>query len=89
MEGKFDFNKTTLAYPGTKVVVHGKRGKHKYWDPYGVDGCYPGPSMEHYMCYTVYITKINKERIIDTVKKLWNIPRFRDYPINEQQPMKT
>ena len=31
LEENFDFNKTPLAPPGTKVVINKKLGKHKFW----------------------------------------------------------
>ena len=35
LEGVFDFNKTPLAQPGTKVVLHEKPSKQLSWDPHG------------------------------------------------------
>ena len=49
LEGNCDFNKTPLAPPGTKIIIHDKLGQRKYWDPRGVEGWYLGPYMEHYM----------------------------------------
>ena len=36
--GNFDFNKTPLAPPGTKVVVHEKPRQRASWDFHGVNG---------------------------------------------------
>ena len=66
-EGMFDFNKTSLDPTGTKVIVHGKPGKCKSWDPHRVDGCYLRSAMENYICYTVYINKMRVERTDKTV----------------------
>ena len=45
--GAFDFTKTPLAPPGTKVLAHEKPAKRQSWAPHGVDGWYIGPAMEH------------------------------------------
>jgi hypothetical protein len=37
------------------------------WAPHGQYGWYIGPALEHYRCYTVYITKTRGERILETV----------------------
>ena len=48
LEGEFDFNKTPLAPPEIKVIVHEKPQQRKTWGIHGVPGWYIGPSMEHY-----------------------------------------
>jgi hypothetical protein len=40
INGPFDFNKTPLAPPGIKVVIHEKPSQQKTWDPHGVLGWY-------------------------------------------------
>jgi hypothetical protein len=41
LNGAFDFNKTTLAPPGTHVVVHEKTTQRgSCWDTRGIDGWY-------------------------------------------------
>jgi hypothetical protein len=35
---------------------------------HGQDGWYIGPALEHYRCYTVYITKTRGDRIVETVE---------------------
>merc|ERR1711884_545352 len=42
--GPFDFNKTPLAPPGTKLVIHKKPANRKSWDFHGEDGYYIGPA---------------------------------------------
>jgi hypothetical protein len=37
------------------------------WAPHGQDGWYVGPALEHYRCYTVYITKTRSNIIVETV----------------------
>ena len=62
----FDYNKTPLTPPGTKVVVYetpevrGTRSLH------GVDGWYIDSVRKHYRCHRVYITKTRTERIART-----------------------
>ena len=67
LEGIFDFNKTPLAPPGTRVVVHAKPDNRSSWDPNGFDAWYIGPSKEHYRCVKVYNPKSRKETNADTV----------------------
>jgi hypothetical protein len=68
LHGTFNFNKTPLAPPGTRVIIHEKSGVWRTWAPHGVDGWYLGPPTEHYRCYTVFCTKTGHERIADTVE---------------------
>jgi hypothetical protein len=65
LEGNFDFNRTPLAPPGTKIVVHDKH--HKTWALHGLSGWYLGPAIDHYRCYTTWITDTRGIRISDTV----------------------
>jgi hypothetical protein len=64
----FDYNRTPLAPPGTKILIHEKPNQRRSWDPHGVEGWYRGPATKHYRCYRVYITKTGAERITDTVE---------------------
>ena len=48
--GPFDFNKTPLAPPGTKVVVHAKPTDRATWPFHGKDGWTIGPALDHYRC---------------------------------------
>jgi hypothetical protein len=66
--GNFDFNKTPLALPGTKVVVHLKATNRASWEYHGEEGWYVGPSMEHYRCVKCFIPSTNRVRDADTVK---------------------
>ena len=68
LEGNFDYNRTPLAPPGTKIIVHEKPQQRLSWDPHGTDGWYLGPTMEHYRCHRVFITKTKAERITNTVE---------------------
>ena len=66
--GNFDFNRTPLAPPGTKVVLHEKPSKRASWAPHGLDGWYVGPALDHYRCYQVYVPSTRSLRIVDTIE---------------------
>jgi hypothetical protein len=68
LEGTFNYNKTSMAPPGTKVIIHEKPQQRKTWDPHGTKGWYLGPAMEHYRCHRVFTNKTKAERITDTVE---------------------
>ena len=68
LEGTFDFTRTPLAPPGTRVIVHEKTTQRLTWAPHGVDGWYIGPAMDHYQCYRVWIPSTHAERIADTIQ---------------------
>jgi hypothetical protein len=55
LNGNFDFNRTPLAPPGTRVVVHVTPDQRSNMAPHGVEGWYVGPSTEHYRCHKCYI----------------------------------
>jgi hypothetical protein len=66
--GNFDYNKTPLAPPGTKVVVHLKPDQRASWAYHGEEGWYTGPSMEHYRCVKCYLPSTARERDVDTLQ---------------------
>jgi hypothetical protein len=66
--GQYDFNIAPMAPPGTRIIAHGTPIRRKTWAPHGQDGWYIGPSLEHYRCYTVYITKTRGNIIVETVE---------------------
>jgi hypothetical protein len=68
LNGAFDYNRTPMAPPGTKIAVHEKPKERRPWDPQGVVGWYLGPATEHYRCYRVFVNKTRSERITDTVE---------------------
>ena len=65
--GVLDFNRTPMAPPGIRVLVHEKPSVRGTWAPHAVDGWYLGPAPEHYRCYTVYIWETSATRITDTL----------------------
>ena len=64
--GNFDFNKTPLAPPETKLIIHNKPSNHGSWDFHGDDVFYIGLSLEHYRFIKTYIPKTHAERLTDT-----------------------
>jgi hypothetical protein len=68
LHGNFDFNKTPLAPPGTRVVVHLKPDQRGSWAYHCEEGWYVGPSMEHYRCVKCYIPASGRERDVDTLQ---------------------
>ena len=67
VHGAFDYNRTPLAPPGTRLLVHEKPAVRGTWAPHAVDGWYLGPAMKHYRCYRVWIWETAAERIAETV----------------------
>jgi hypothetical protein len=65
--GQHNYNRAPMAPPGARIIAHETLGRRKTWAPHGQDGWYIEPAMEHYRCYTVYITKTRSSRIVETV----------------------
>jgi hypothetical protein len=66
--GQYDFNRAPKAPPGTILIAHETPGRRSTWAPHGQDGWYIGPALDHYRCYTVYITKTRSNRTVETVE---------------------
>jgi hypothetical protein len=66
--GNFDFNKTPLAPPGCKVVVHERPMERGAWACHGVVGYYIGPAMKHYRNYNSYIPETHGIRTTNTIE---------------------
>ena len=67
--GNFNFNLTPLAPPGTRVLVHETPEQRASFAPHEVDGCYIGPSIDHYRCYSCYIPSMAGTR--DAISVDW------------------
>ena len=67
LEGTFDFTRTPLAPPGTRVIIHEKPTNRQTWAPHGTDGWYLGPALNHYQCYRIWVPRTHAERIVDTI----------------------
>jgi hypothetical protein len=66
--GLVDYNKTSFAPPGCKIIAHEKPGKRRTWAPHGQHIYFLGPAMHHYRCQNVYIAAMASERIVDTLE---------------------
>jgi hypothetical protein len=66
--GLVDYNKTSFAPPGCKIIAHEKPGKRRTWAPHGQHGYSLGPAMHHYRCQNFYILATASERIVDTLE---------------------
>ena len=67
LNGPFDFNKTPLTPPGTKIEVHTKPNKRASWAYHSTSGWYVGPALAHYRCLKCYIPATRVEIISDTI----------------------
>jgi hypothetical protein len=56
-----------MTPPVTRIISHETPNHRITWAPHGQYGWYIGPALDHYRCYTVYITKTRSERIMETV----------------------
>lgn len=75
--GNFNWNKTPLAPPGTKVVAHDPPNTRGTWDLNGTVGWYVGPAMEHYRCVDIYFPKTKSVRHCQSVDFF---PHAIDFP---------
>jgi hypothetical protein len=66
--GLMDYNKTSCAPPGCKIIAHEKPGKRRTWAPHGQHGYSLDPAMHHYRCHNIYILATASERIVDTLE---------------------
>jgi hypothetical protein len=62
-----EYNRAPMAPPGKRIIAHETPGRRQTWAPHGQYGWYIGPALEHYRCYTVYITKTRSSRKVETV----------------------
>ena len=65
--GEFDYNKTPIVPPGTKVLAHTKPSNRTSWGVNGEEGWTIGPSPDHYRCINCYFPKTRSQRHVDTV----------------------
>ena len=68
LHGEFNYYATPLAPPGTQVIIHENPMVRGMWESHGLNGWYLGPSMNHYRCHHVYVTKARGERDSDCVE---------------------
>jgi hypothetical protein len=65
---QYDYNRAPMAPPGTRIIAHETPNRRRTWASHGQDGWYIGPALEHYICYTEYITNTISERVVVTVE---------------------
>jgi hypothetical protein len=73
----FDYNRTPIGPPGTRVLVHEKLHQHGTWAPLGEDALHIGPAFEHNRCYKVWTRETRRDRETNTVS--W-FPHHRPMP---------
>jgi hypothetical protein len=57
--GTFDYNRTPLASPDTRVLVHEMSSARSTWYSHTANGWYRVPATNHYRCYRVYVQEIS------------------------------
>jgi hypothetical protein len=67
MHGQFDYNRTPLAPPGIRVLLHEKPDKRTTWSTHALDGWYVGPALDSYRCYNIWVWETRSCRIVDTI----------------------
>jgi len=63
--GPLDINATPIAPVGTKVMVHDTPETRGSWQAHGQVGFYVGRALNHYRCYTVWMSATRAKRISD------------------------
>jgi hypothetical protein len=63
-----NYNKTSFAPPGYKIIAHEKPAKRRTWAPHREHGYSLGPAMHHYRCQNVYIAATASDCIVDTLE---------------------
>jgi Reverse transcriptase (RNA-dependent DNA polymerase) len=67
MNGHYDFNRTPIAPPGIRVLVHEKPSARGTWAPHALDGWYVGPALDSYRCHRIWMWDTRAVRICDTI----------------------
>lgn len=65
IHGAFDYNRTPLAPPGTRVLAHEPAAIRGSWAPHATEGWYIGPALDSYRCFTVWIDSTRRTRIVE------------------------
>jgi hypothetical protein len=66
--GNFDFNRTPMAPPGCRVIVHERALERGAWASHGIGGYYIRPAMHHYRNYKAYIPETRGIRTTNTIE---------------------
>ena len=65
--GTFDYNRTPIAPPGSRVLVHEPSTTRTTWSAHASDGWYVGPALDSYRCFKCWMIDTHRDRISDTV----------------------
>jgi hypothetical protein len=77
--GLVDYNKTSFAPPGCKIIAQEKPVKRRTWAPHRQHGYSLGPAMHHYRCQNVYISSTASDSIFfHTIIKCHSCLRLTD-----------
>ena len=64
--GKYTYNNTPLAPPGSRGTVYKKPNQRTSWGTHGATGYYIGPAMMYYRALTFYLPRSGGECVTDT-----------------------
>jgi hypothetical protein len=67
VHGQHDYMKRPFAPLGCWVMAHVKPKNRRTWDVNGEVGYSSGTSMEHHLCFNIYIVKTRATRVSDAV----------------------
>ena len=84
LHGNYNFNKSPMTPPGTKMITHRKQIQHASWDFHGDDGFYIGPAVEHYRCVQCLVTSTRRVRISDIVQFFPHATPFLQVSLNSR-----
>ena len=65
--GNFNYARTPMAPPGTKLIFHNKPNQRPSWGFHGQEGWYIGPALDHYRNVLAYFPDTRSEKSTDTV----------------------
>ena len=68
LEGEYNFNKTPLAPPRTKALIHQDPDSRTSWGPHALDAWYVGNAKDPYRCYKVWLPSTRGYRVTQTIK---------------------
>ena len=84
INGIHNFNKSPLAPPVTKIIVHVEPNKRASWDFRGMYGWYVAPAPDHHRCVTCYIPTIRTQVVSDKIKLIPNYIPFPEMNIDDR-----
>jgi hypothetical protein len=67
VHGNFNFDKTSLAPPGIKVLAHEPANGRESFAVHATQGYYVGPCLHHYRCFNIWTPSTNATHVVNTV----------------------